>query len=72
MIANLSLLFFALWKAGMLTGVLPAIAIAIFFERFRIVEIGIEQVPEGGQLVGVVEVPPQARMACSPRKVRAA
>jgi hypothetical protein len=71
MISNLSLLFFALWKAGMLTGVLPGIAIAIFFGRFRIVAIGMEQV-RGGQLVGVVEVPPQGRIASPPRKVRAA
>lgn len=72
MIANLSLLFFALWKAGMLTGVLPAIAIAIFFERFRIVDIGIEQVPEGGQLAHDTE-PTCASWATSPpRKVRAA
>lgn len=41
---DLWILFLAIAKAGAMTGLLPAIAIAILAEHYRIVRIGIEQV----------------------------
>lgn len=46
MITNFWLLFLAIAKAGLMTGVVPGLAIAVFLERsgIRIVAIGIEKV----------------------------
>jgi hypothetical protein len=41
---NLWLFFLMLAKVGILTGLAPAIAIAIFCEKFRMVKVGIEKV----------------------------
>jgi hypothetical protein len=74
MISNLSLLFFALWKAGMLTGVLPGIVIAVFFGRYRIVEVGFEQVRGGSEGTGAKQAENGSALVpiAPPRKVRAA
>jgi hypothetical protein len=52
MIANLCLLFLAIAKVLLMTGLGPAIAIAILYECYgvRIVRVGVEKVSAGGQL----------------------
>lgn len=49
LIANLGMLLWAIAKVAIVCGIAPGIAIAIFANYFRIVEVGFEQV-RGGQL----------------------
>lgn len=52
MITNLYILFLAIAKAALLTGIGPALAVAIVLELrgVRIVAIGVEKVSASGQL----------------------
>ena len=79
MVTNLYLFFLVLAKAALLTGFLPWLGLAIFFEKFRVLEMGVEKVSEqssgDGQLARLTDLIPAAssRGATSPsRKVRVA
>jgi len=67
MIANLCLLFLAIAKVALLTGLGPAIAIAILYECFgvRIVRVGIEKVSGPAQLA---KAPGEQMWATSPAR----
>jgi hypothetical protein len=72
MISNLCLLFLAIAKLLLLTGLGPAIAIAILYECFgvRIVRVGIEKVSGARRLAWVQHRPAESLPAVRPsRKV---
>lgn len=80
MISNLSLLFFALAKAALLTGIGPAVLLVILYEYcgVRIVRVGFEKVSGSGQLaernelLAVAEFPNHATSPARNQKARCA
>jgi hypothetical protein len=68
---NFSLLLYAIAKVGVVCGLLPGIAIAMFFEKCRVIEFGVETVFRGEQLATLSDAD-SSWATSSPRKVRCA